>query len=187
MDDREKKPLSFPSHIVCLDRSRSPTDQRTIVREVQVIPQTLVTGDYMISNRAVVERKGALTEVAKNCLTSDGRRRFVAACDRLSQFPRRLLLLEGSLSPFPQPVGDKEHPGLACDALLDIIGERGIDLMVLPVSTPAQRRGAGEWALRWLLSQEKTDAYQRDLVGPCEPKRTPGKRLDDDHRPDADL
>jgi hypothetical protein len=113
------------------------------------------TGDYALDGgAAVVERKGSLDEITQNLLTPDGRRRFAECCRRLrDETARPLLLLEGLVgTPIIKP--GKPHPGLAIDSLMRILQEYAIGLMVLPTSTAGQRRAAGEWAARWLITQE---------------------------------
>jgi hypothetical protein len=46
---------------------------------------------------------------------------------------------------------------------LDIIGAFGLPLILMPLSTVGQRRAAGEWALRWLISQERSHVIGPDL------------------------
>lgn len=62
-------------------------------------------------------------------------------------------MLEG-LVIMPEVIAGKPHPGLAIDALLRILNEYRIQLLVLPTSTAGQRRAAGEWTARWLITQE---------------------------------
>jgi hypothetical protein len=155
VDEREKKPFTFPEHIVCLDPSRDPCRQSGITVRIRTQKRTLKTGDYQIDgNPAVVERKGSIDEITQNLLTPDGRRRFADCCRRLRDgTPRPLLLLEGLVG-MPEPKAGKPHPGLAIDALMRILQEYAIGLMVLPTGTAGQRRAAGEWTARWLITQD---------------------------------
>lgn len=156
IDSREKKPLSFPAHLVVLDRTKLPTAGKSRTVTVRTKSETLKTGDYrLVGGNSAIERKGSFEEIAGNCLTLDGRRRFMDCCRRLrSECSTACLLFEGLVGGFEVRAG-LPHPGVAADALLDIIGEHGLPLMLLPLSTTGQRRAAGEWALRWLLSQER--------------------------------
>lgn len=156
IDSREKKPLAFPAHLVVLDRSRPSTAGKSLTLTVRTQSQTLKTGDYrLVGGTSAIERKGSFEEIAGNCLTVDGRRRFADCCRRLrDDCKTACLLFEGWIRDFEVRPG-LSHPGVATDALLDIIGEHGLPLMLLPLSTVGQRRAAGEWALRWLLAQEK--------------------------------
>ena len=155
IDEREKKPLTFPEYIVCLDPTRDACHQSGITVRLRTQKRTMKTGDYRIDGHAsVVERKGSIDEIAQNLLTPDGRRRFADCCRRLrDETARPLLLLEGLVgTPIIKP--GKPHPGLAIDSLMRILQEYAIGLIVLPTSTAGQRRAAGEWAARWLITQE---------------------------------
>jgi len=156
IDSREKKPLTFPAHLVVLDRSRLPTAGRSRTLTVRTQTQTLKTGDYrLVGGSSAIERKGSFEEIAGNCLTVDGYRRFTDCCKRLRDECRTAcLLFEGQVGAFEVRAG-LPHPGVAADALLDIIGVFGLPLILMPLSTTGQRRAAGEWALRWLISQER--------------------------------
>ena len=175
IDSREKKPLTFPAHMVVLDRKALPTAGRS--RTV-----TMKTGDYrLVGGSSAIERKGSFEEIAGNCLTLDGRRRFMDCCRRLrGECKTACLLFEGAIGGFEVRAG-LPHPGVATDALLDIIGEHGLPLMLLPLSTTGQRRAAGEWALRWLLSQERNgqDSSRNKEPEPhdASPNRSPDPKL----------
>lgn len=155
VDEREKKPFTFPEYIVCLDPNKDPCHQSGITVRLRTQKRTMKTGDYALDGgAAVVERKGSLDEITQNLLTPDGRRRFAECCRRLrDETARPLLLLEGLVgTPIIKP--GKPHPGLAIDSLMRILQEYAIGLIVLPTSTAGQRRAAGEWAARWLITQE---------------------------------
>lgn len=156
IDNREKKPLAFPTHLVVLDRKALPTSGKSRTVVVRTQPQTLKTGDYrLVGGTSAIERKGSFAEIANNCLTTDGRRRFLECCRRLRDECRTAcILFEGQVGGFEVQAG-LPHPGVAADSLLDIMGEYGLPLMLLPLTTIGQRRAAGEWSLRWLLSQEQ--------------------------------
>ena len=155
IDEREKKPFTFPEYMVCLDPSKDPCRQSGITVRIRTQKRTLKTGDYTLDGgAAVVERKGSLNEITQNLLTPDGRRRFADCCRRLrDETARPLLLLEGLVGQ-PEPKPGKPHPGLAIDSLLRILQEYAIGLIVLPTGTAGQRRAAGEWTARWLITQE---------------------------------
>jgi len=173
IDSREKKPLTFPAHLVVLDRARLPTAGRSRTVTVRTQSETMKTGDYrLVGGKAAIERKGSFEEIASNCLTADGRRRFIECCKRLrSEVQSACLLFEGAIGGFEVRAG-LPHPGVATDALLDIIGEHGLPLMLLPLSTTGQRRAAGEWALRWLLSQDSSRKQEPEQDDPS-PNRSP--------------
>ena len=164
VDEREKKPFTFPEHIVCLDPTRDPCAQRGVTVRLRTQKRTLKTGDYAIDgSTSVVERKGSIDEITQNLLTPDGRRRFTDCCKRLRDTTTRPLLLLEGLVGMPEVKAGKPHPGLAVDSLLRILNEHSIGLMVLPTGTPAQRRAAGEWTARWLITQETRDGLHADL------------------------
>ena len=164
VDEREKKPFTFPEHIVCLDPTKEPWAQRGVTIRLRTQKRTLKTGDYAIDgSNCVVERKGSIDEITQNLLTQDGRRRFSDCCKRLRDTTSRPLLLLEGLVGMPEVKAGKPHPGLAVDSLLRILQEHGIGLMVLPTGTPAQRRAAGEWTARWLITQETRDVIHADL------------------------
>lgn len=164
IDSREKKPLTFPAHLVVLDRARLPTAGRSRTITVRTQSQTMKTGDYrLVGGSSAIERKGSFEEIAGNCLTVDGRRRFIDCCRRLrAECSDACLLFEGQVGAF-EVRGGLPHPGVATDALLDIIGVFGLPLILMPLNTVAQRRAAGEWALRWLISREQKHELSPDL------------------------
>lgn len=155
VDEREKKPFVFPEYLVCMDPTKDPCRQSGITVRLRTQKRTLKTGDYAIDGSpAVVERKGSIDEITQNLLTPDGRRRFTDCCKRLRDTTTSpMLLLEGQVGA-PEPKAGKPHPGIAVDALMRILQEYAIGLMVLPTATPNQRRAAGEWTARWLITQE---------------------------------
>lgn len=155
VDEREKKPLTFPEYIVCLNPGKDPCHQTGTTVRLITQKRTMKTGDYKIDGHpALLERKGSISEISQNLLTSEGRRRFTECCRRLrDESPCPAVMLEG-LVIMPEVIAGKPHPGLAIDALLRILNEYRIQLLVLPTSTAGQRRAAGEWTARWLITQE---------------------------------
>lgn len=186
VDEREKKPFTFPEHVVCLDPTRDPCAQRGVTVRLRTQKRTLKTGDYAIDGgTAVVERKGSLDEIAQNLLTQDGRRRFTDCCKRLRDTTDRPLLLLEGLVGMPEPRPGKPHPGLAIDALMRILQEYAIGLMVLPTGTAGQRRAAGEWTARWLITQEHhgtgpADDRHEELQGVHDDDDDPARPADGD-------
>ena len=155
VDEREKKPLTFPEYIVCLNPGKDPCHQTGTTVRLITQKRTMKTGDYKIDGHpALLERKGSISEISQNLLTHEGRRRFTECCRRLrDESPCPAVMLEG-LVIMPEVIAGKPHPGLAIDALLRILNEYRIQLLVLPTSTAGQRRAAGEWTARWLITQE---------------------------------
>jgi hypothetical protein len=158
VDEREKKPLTFPEYIVCLNPGKDPCHQTGTTVRLITQKRTMKTGDYKIDGHpALLERKGSISEISQNLLTHEGRRRFTECCRRLrDESPCPAVMLEG-LVIMPEVIAGKPHPGLAIDALLRILNEYRIQLLVLPTSTAGQRRAAGEWTARWLITQEHHD------------------------------
>lgn len=149
VDTREKRPMPLPAHL--------PTRYRTY--KVHVVREALPTGDYLLEgfrSGTLIERKGSLREVAQNVLSED-RRRFLACLDRLAEASRPVLFLEGCPASFAR-LADRD-PTLrgAIDELLLLLDERRIELLMLPTKGAAQRRQAGEWIVRRLLSQMRAN------------------------------
>lgn len=120
------------------------------------------TGDYALQGHedlVLIERKGGLREVAGNCLTKDGRRRFISQVDRLKEQAKMpYLMLEGTPSSLQKPVTNVPKPFLALDALQRILLERSVPLLLLPANTIAARRAMGEWVARLLINGAITHA-----------------------------
>ena len=112
IDNREKKPLSFPTHLVVLDRKALPTSGKSRTVVVRTQPQTLKTGDYrLVGGTSAIERKGSFAEIANNCLTTDGRRRFLECCRRLRDECRTAcILFEGQVGGFEVPLSGGMEP-----------------------------------------------------------------------------
>jgi ERCC4-type nuclease len=151
VDEREKRPLPIPEFITMWDPSTSwerPSTHRVRIHKVSA---HLKTADY------AVERKGSLTELHSNLLTSTGRRRFVAELKRLrSETEHPLLLLEGSphtLKAVSHPV----NPDIVRDQLLTVLHEYGIAFHMIPTESPTARRAAGEWLVATLIAHALTN------------------------------
>lgn len=134
---------------------------------LEVVEFPLTTGDYALQgyeDQVLVERKGGLREVAGNCLTVEGRRRFISQVDRLkAQAKHPYLMLEGSPTELQKPVANVPKPFLALDAIQRILLERGVPLLLLPSTTITARRAMGEWVARLLINGALTHA-----MGPAE-------------------
>lgn len=156
VDSREKKPLPFPEHLPSLRSDLPALSRSSRTFRLKLEKTTLVTGDYALKGyeaACLIERKGSLAEVAGNCLTADGRRKFTAAMDRLKEacfYP--YLLLEGNLLETMTPSKDLPDPWNAVDALHRILLERNIGLILLPNPTMNARRAVAEWAVRLLVN-----------------------------------
>lgn len=160
IDNREKKPLLFPSYLVTLDPLHPPESRKS--RSIHLTPQpaTLPCGDYALAgfeHLCIIERKGSLLELCQNLLGPD-RTRALASFDRLIASTRHpYVLLEGHptvlLSRTVTTPGGSLDSGLPVDALLRLLASRPtLNLLWLPADTHAQRRAVGEWCARLLLS-----------------------------------
>ena len=156
VDSREKKPLPFPEHLPSLRSDLPALSRSSRTHRIRIEKVTLKTGDYALKGYelgCLIERKGSLAEVAGNCLTADGRRKFVAAMDRLKSaclYP--YLLLEGNILETMNPTKDLPDPWNAVDALHRILIERNIGLILLPNTSMSARRAVAEWAVRLLVN-----------------------------------
>jgi ERCC4-type nuclease len=152
VDTRERKPLPFPAYLpVMVDpirRTRTSVGLKTLRTKLE-------TGDYHIvgAERAVViERKASIDEVAKNVLTSVGRRRFTAELKRLNdccQWP--YIMFEGTPTQLSKPTKRNPDPYLAVDSLIDLMLGYNVPLLMLPSGSVAARRRFGEFAARLLV------------------------------------
>tara|TARA_R100001594_G_scaffold45687_2_gene78587 strand:- start:14121 stop:14642 length:522 start_codon:yes stop_codon:yes gene_type:complete len=165
VDDREKKALSFPSTLVFLDPSKIPTHKKQVTIRVNVEKARLDTADYLLKGDPSVggiERKGSISEIAQNCLTTDGRRKFLDCLKRLKDnFKYPILLFEGDVHKVQSAKihipGPPFNPGIAVDALLRLTLEYEVPIYMMPCSTIAQRRATGEWAARLLINTALMD------------------------------
>jgi len=165
VDDREKKPLPFPSTLVFLDPSKSPTDKVSTTIRLVTEKTRLETADYLVKGDPTVggiERKGSISEIAQNCLTFNGRRKFTDCLKRLKDtFKHPLLFFEGDIHKIQTAKihipGKPFNPGIAVDALIRITLEYNIPMHTMPCTTIGQRRATGEWAARFLINTALMD------------------------------
>ena len=162
VDNREKIPLLFPSHIVMLCRNCVPHARKARTIQVTTEPAHLKTGDYALQGnlaRILVERKRDFSELARNCLTLDGRRKFSDECKRLAnECDHPVLLVEGSIPQLLRTYRPytNESPWLAVDAYQRLCLEWGIETVYLPSSSTAQRRVVGEFIAHLLINGAHT-------------------------------
>jgi hypothetical protein len=153
-DTREQTPLPFPSHLPLLDPNRTAQARTSLTVKLGGRTQKLDAGDYALEGYeriCLVERKGSIRELAKNCLTAD-RTRFIAALDRLrAACLHPYVLVEGTLTDMAQ---DPSIPDwwTALDSLQRLLLERNIGLILLPNKGAIQRRMIGEWVARLLVN-----------------------------------
>ncbi len=155
-DDREKRPLLFPQHIITLADGCQPSKSAHKTVRIKWQKKRIYKGDYYLSgssDRIVIERKGSLNEIAVNCLHGRRRRLFVEELDFLRERCRwPVLLLEGSPRSLLQPTPEVPHPGVPVAALIRLLLERGIMLQLLSSDTLSARRATGEWTAHLLIS-----------------------------------
>lgn len=149
VDNREKKPISFPGTIHLW------SGKRRRLHSVTAVPTRLEAGDYRLANlpkHVLIERKSGLDEIAQN-VTNPDRRRFVACLDRLSQAcSHPVLLVEGNL---PDLMGAPRYSKaqLVFDRLMDLCLPRGISVLTMGKGrSPSARLRMGEAAVRILCS-----------------------------------
>lgn len=159
-DSAEQRPLPFPGSLHWRDRYDRP-----VLLRVQPVKKSLWTGDYALDGTwakdkagkfyALVERKGAMTELNTNFLTKDWDRRFKNCMDRLAEEAYHSLLFldlrPESLMLTTQYVKD---PKRVLDKMFRECTSRGIEVMIVP---PSNGSRSGELVLRWLLA--KTAPY----------------------------
>ena len=150
--------------MVMLDPKFPPCECRTITVQLTIKKARLKTGDYLLlghESKVMIERKKDLPELFTNLLTTAGRTRFVAACDRLrSECTYPILILEGTIHQLIRSAKTylKVDPWLVVDALHRICLERHIQILYLPSTTPDHRRSVGEEVARLLINGAITHA-----------------------------
>ena len=151
VDSNEKKELIFPKMLWTYHGERKKLVQ------IETRRKRLVSGDYCLASDprgTLVERKGSLREIWNNTNTSD-KKRFLSALDRLTKdSDHPILVMEGSPAVLLRPTNHVPEPWKAIDRLNLYLHERGIELLLLPTSTIAGRRAAGEWVLRRMLANK---------------------------------
>lgn len=158
VDSREKKPLSFPEHIV-VQHPSDPALRQTCRVFTEV--KELHAGDYVLvghEKACVIERKGNAREVVLNCLTND-LARWTRSLDKLKAACRLpVIVLEGSPPDLLTEGAWCKEPNIAIDRLMRMAFARGVHLEILPSDTIRQRRYAAEWVLRRLINGAIADA-----------------------------
>lgn len=149
VDDREKKPASFPKTIPLWSGSR-----RTL-HTVTTTPCRLDSGDYRLASHpdlVVIERKSGIDELAQN-VTNPDRRRFEAALDRLAASCKApIILVEANL---PDLMGSPRYSKaqLVFDRFMGLCLPRGISVLTMGQGrNPASRLRIGEALVRILCS-----------------------------------
>jgi ERCC4-type nuclease len=160
-DTREKKPLKFPANLKVLNDNFPPPKQRMVTVRLHTLQEKLEAGDYLLQGyegNTIIERKGSLREIAKNCLNEKDRTRFVKALKKLSEACEHpILMLEGTPLQMERPSKHVPNPGVAIDALMRLIREYNVELMLLPGTTYSHRRACAIWVARLLIAGAVTN------------------------------
>lgn len=156
-DTREKCPLLFPSHLVLLDPKYNGGYGKTLTMPLHVVRQTLKTGDYVLQGyerSVLIERKGSISELAKNIFNPDDRARFIRELVRLrEECAHPIVLFEGSLKKLLTPTARVQTPGPVVDSLLRLLAEYRVEFHTFdPGTTPDGRRRMGELVARLLVA-----------------------------------
>lgn len=152
-DSNEQYPLLFPEHIEWY-QYRDNSDPGLIT--ITVEKRRLSEGDYALAgyeHLGLVERKGAITEIAGNML-SDDYSRARSAFERLAEACLHpYLLLDVTVPEMFKKSRWCPTPRAAIDALLSLVNELGIRVILSGnCRADATRRQLGEFVVRLLLS-----------------------------------
>jgi hypothetical protein len=155
-DDREKKPLLFPDNLTRLDESRPALMRKGTTEKLSVVQKRLLTGDYQLQGHpsgCIIERKGALDEIAVNLFHPVRRQKFVESLTRLRQSCHTpCVLFEGTLKDALTPTPSNPDAEVVVSALVSLLAEWGITPIFLPSSSLEHRRATGKF-VAWLLIQ----------------------------------
>lgn len=149
IDSREKRPLVFPATLEVWTRNKAERVQ------VQTETAKLDAGDYLLKgfeDRAVVERKGSVRELAQNLLTRDqlrqGRafRRLADACEH------PYLFLHTTATSLLSANQYNSEPDRLVQKLAWALDKFGLHFILVPLtSSVASRRLVGTIALNLLV------------------------------------
>ena len=155
-DTREKKPLKFPANLKVLDDKSPPPKQRIVTVRLHTVVEKLEAGDYLLQgyeSNTIIERKGCLREIAKNCLNHKDRVRFIKSLKKLqSACTHPVLMLEGTPLEMERPCQNVPKPACAMDALMRLMREYKIEMILLPGKTYSHRRACANWVARLLIN-----------------------------------
>ena len=155
-DTREKKPLKFPANLKVLNDNFPPHKQRIVTIRLHTLQEKLEAGDYLLQgheSNTIIERKGSLREIAKNCLNEKDRVRFIKSLQKLRDAcDHPILMLEGTPLQMEKPCPNVVCPGAAVDALMRLIREYNTELILLPGKTYSHRRACANWVARLLIA-----------------------------------
>ena len=155
-DTREKKPLKFPANLKVLDDNHPPHKQRMVTVRLHTVQDKLEAGDYLLrghEGKTIIERKGSLREIAKNCLNEKDRVRFIKALTKLRDAcDHPIVMLEGTPLEMEKPCKNVHSPAAAVDAFMRLMREYKIELILLPGKTYSHRRACAIWVARMLIN-----------------------------------
>jgi len=155
-DTRERKPLRFPTNLKVLDDKKPPHKQRMVTVRLHTVEEKLEAGDYLLrgyEGNTIIERKGSLREIAKNCLNEKDRVRFIKALVKLKDACKHpILMLEGTPLEMEKPCKNVPNPACAIDGLMRLLREYKIELILLPGKTYSHRRACANWVARLLIN-----------------------------------
>lgn len=155
VDDREKRPLLFPRHMVVWDPTSPPTKPRCKTVELTTKTQRLPTGDYLLegfANKCIIERKAHLTELWTNLTNPSRRINWIAELERLrEECARPLLLLEGHPLSLRTQVREHVNPDIVRDLLIKDLSDYNIGYFLLPGDTASHRREMAHWVAAELI------------------------------------
>tara|TARA_R100000049_G_C1898741_1_gene49436 strand:+ start:178 stop:684 length:507 start_codon:yes stop_codon:yes gene_type:complete len=155
-DSREKKPLKFPANLKVLNDTIPPNKQQMVTVRLHTVVEKMDAGDYLLrgyETTTIIERKGSLREIAKNCLHYKDRERFIKALIKLKNACNHpILMLEGTPLEMEKPCKNVPNPTCAIDALMRLLREYKIEMILLPGKTYSHRRACANWVARLLIN-----------------------------------
>lgn len=159
VDDREKKPLTFPENLLIWDSSKPPHLRKLTPVRLHIRTSRLETGDYQLAghpDRCIIERKASLDELDQNLTPSSKRSLFLDELQRLQSCSYPVLLLEGDPLELLRTRSPKTVPAVTRDQLLAVLAPYRVSLYTMSTSTPARRRAVSEWAAATLIAATRT-------------------------------
>ena len=151
IDDREKKPLPFPPHLVVADEIGNPCTIR-----LQTITQRIHKGDYYLlgyERHCIIERKGSLGEVLNNLNNQPSAKRLEDEMLYLrTHCTHPVLLFEGDFAHLNPTLRDGTPPGAVTYGLLCMLARHRITPLFMTCATLAQRRVFAENTARLLIA-----------------------------------
>jgi hypothetical protein len=151
VDDREKKPLPFPEHLVLADEIGNPCTVR-----LHTTSQRIHKGDYHLlgyERHCVIERKGSLGEVLNNLNTPAAAKRLEDEMFYLrTHVAHPVLLFEGDFGHLNPTLRDGTPAGAVTYGLLAMLARHRITPLFMSCATLAQRRTFAENTARLLIA-----------------------------------